>query len=184
MWLFTPADTGRYLETTGQIAITVNKATPTGPPGYTTVTAGGKTLADVSLTAHESWPAGTVAWKLPADTAVQANTAYEWVFTPADSDNYNTPEASPPYAVSTGGSSGGGGDGSSSPSVSVPASLDHGGAKLSASGIAKTDEAEDTGLTVRLPDGAVELDEAALESIASGKNVTVSVQQAKLTDAQ
>lgn len=56
--------------------------------------------------------------------------------------------------------------------------------KLPASVIAKTEEAEDTGLTVRLPDGAVELDEAALESIASGKTVTVSVQQAKLTDAQ
>nr|WP_253292665.1 S-layer homology domain-containing protein [Intestinimonas sp. MSJ-38] len=55
---------------------------------------------------------------------------------------------------------------------------------MPASVIAKTEEAEDTGLTVRLPDGAVELDEAALESIASGKTVTVSVQQAKLTDAQ
>ena len=56
--------------------------------------------------------------------------------------------------------------------------------KLPASVIAKTEEAEDTGLTVRLPDGAVELDEAALESIATGKTLTVSVQQAKLTDAQ
>lgn len=56
--------------------------------------------------------------------------------------------------------------------------------KLPASVIAKTEETEDTGLTVRLPDGAVELDEAALESIASGKTVTVSAQQAKLTDAQ
>ena len=56
--------------------------------------------------------------------------------------------------------------------------------KLPASVIAKTEEAEDTGLTIRLPDCAVELDEAALESIASGKTVTVSVQQAKLTDAQ
>lgn len=56
--------------------------------------------------------------------------------------------------------------------------------KLPASVIAKTEEAEGTGLTIRLPDGAVELDETALESIASGKTVTVSVQQAKLTDAQ
>ena len=56
--------------------------------------------------------------------------------------------------------------------------------KLPASVIAKTEDAEDTGLTIRLPDGAVELDEAALESIASGKTLTVSVQQAKLTDAQ
>ena len=56
--------------------------------------------------------------------------------------------------------------------------------KLPASVIAKTEDAEDTGLTVRLPDGAVELDEAALESIATGKTLTVSVQQAKLTNAQ
>ena len=56
--------------------------------------------------------------------------------------------------------------------------------KLPASVIAKTEDAEDTGLTIRLPDGAVGLDEAALESIASGKTVTVSVQQANLTDAQ
>ena len=56
--------------------------------------------------------------------------------------------------------------------------------KLPASIIAKTEDAEDTRLTIRLPDGAVELDEAALESIASGKTVTVSVQQAKLTNAQ
>ena len=56
--------------------------------------------------------------------------------------------------------------------------------KLPASVIAKTEDAEDTGLTIRLPDGAVELDEAALESIATGKTLTVSVQQAKLTNAQ
>ena len=56
--------------------------------------------------------------------------------------------------------------------------------KLPASVIAKTEDAEDTGLTIRLPDGAVELDEAALESIATGKTVTVSVQQAKLTNTQ
>lgn len=56
--------------------------------------------------------------------------------------------------------------------------------KLPASVIAKTEDAEDTGLTIRLPDGAVELDEAALESIATGKTLTVSVQQANLTDAQ
>ena len=56
--------------------------------------------------------------------------------------------------------------------------------KLPASVIAKTEDAEDTGLTIRLPDGAVELDEAALESIATGKTLTVSVQQAKLTNTQ
>ena len=129
---------------------------------------------------------------------------------------------------SGGGSSSGGGGDSSTPSVSVPVSSDHGGTKLSAtisgstatvsvsgkeidkviadgansvtvdlsglskvdsvklpaSVIAKTEDAEDTGLTIRLPDGAVGLDEAALESIATGKTLTVSVQQAKLTNAQ
>ena len=142
-------------------------------------------------------------------------------------DNYEITYVPGTLTVSDRPSSGGGG-GSSTPSVSVPVSSDHGGTKLSAtisgstatvsvsgkeidkviadgaksvtvdlsglskvdsvklpaSVIAKTEEAEDTGLTIRLPDCAVELDEAALESIASGKTVTVSVQQAKLTDAQ
>ena len=91
-WIFTPTNSGKYAVATGKVTITVNKATPTGKPEYTAITTSGKKLSDASLTQAEtsfSVP-GTVAWKLPADTEVTANTAYEWVFTPNDTDNYNT----------------------------------------------------------------------------------------------
>ena len=91
-WMFTPTNSGKYAVATGKVTITVNKATPTGKPEYTAITTSGKKLSDASLTQTEtsfSVP-GTVAWKLPADTEVTANTAYEWVFTPNDTDNYNS----------------------------------------------------------------------------------------------
>ena len=91
-WIFTPTNSGQYAVATGKVTITVNKATPTGKPEYTAITTSGKKLSDASLTQTEtsfSVP-GTVAWKLPADTEVTANTAYEWVFTPNDTDNYNS----------------------------------------------------------------------------------------------
>lgn len=91
-WIFTPINSGKYAVATGKVTITVNKATPTGKPEYTAITTSGKKLSDASLTQTEtsfSVP-GTVAWKLPADTEVTANTAYEWVFTPNDTDNYNS----------------------------------------------------------------------------------------------
>lgn len=53
-WNFTPEDTGRYLVATGTSIITVTKATPTGAPGYTPITASGKTLADAALTAEDT----------------------------------------------------------------------------------------------------------------------------------
>ena len=89
-WVFTPKDKNTYATVHGETNITVNKATPTGKPEYTAITTSGKKLSDASLTQAEtsfSVP-GTVAWKLPADTEVTANTAYEWVFTPNDTDNY------------------------------------------------------------------------------------------------
>lgn len=90
-WVFTPKDKNTYATVHGETNITVNKAAPTGTPKYTAITTSGKKLSDASLTQTEtsfSVP-GTVAWKLPADTEVTANTAYEWVFTPNDTDNYN-----------------------------------------------------------------------------------------------
>lgn len=92
IWVFTPKDKNTYATVHGETNITVNKATPTGKPEYTAITTSGKKLSDASLTQTEtsfSVP-GTVAWKLPADTEVTANTAYEWVFTPNDTDNYNS----------------------------------------------------------------------------------------------
>ena len=37
---------------------------------------------------------GTVTWELDDTTAIEANTAYKWIFTPADTDNYTTLEGS------------------------------------------------------------------------------------------
>lgn len=109
-WIFTPTNSGNYAVATGKVTITVNKATPTGKPEYTAITTSGKKLSDASLTQTEtsfSVP-GTVAWKLPADTEVTANTAYECVFTPNDTDNYNplTGTITLWHKSSSGGSSG------------------------------------------------------------------------------
>ena len=59
-WTFTPDDTMHYLSASNTIHFSVDKATPTGAPTYTAITAGGKTLADAALTANASWPSGTV----------------------------------------------------------------------------------------------------------------------------
>ena len=102
-----------YLSASNTIHFSVDKATPTGAPTYTAITAGGKTLADAALTANASWPSGTVQWvdkdgkPLPASTQVQANTEYTWSFTPADTANYNGATGSVTlYAVSSGGGGG------------------------------------------------------------------------------
>ena len=113
-WTFTPDDTMHYLSASNTIHFSVDKATPTGAPTYTAITAGGKTLADAALTANASWPSGTVQWvdkdgkPLPAATQVKANTEYTWSFTPADAANYNGATGSVTlYAVTSGGSSSG-----------------------------------------------------------------------------
>ena len=230
-WRFTPADGDTYAETTGTVSVTVNKATPAGNPKYTAITTSGKKLSDAALAVSDKWPEGTVKWvdkdgkELPADTEVKANTAYTWVFTPNDTENYNTATGKLTlYSVSTGG--GGGGGAAAAPSVTVPVSsakstvtvdasvsgstagisisdrqiesvtsdggsvtVDVSGlknvdsAKLPSSVIGKTEQAG-AGLTVALPTGSVALDAKALESIGTGKDVTVSVQQTTLTDAQ
>ncbi|MDE6259817.1 MAG: S-layer homology domain-containing protein [Oscillospiraceae bacterium] len=87
--IFTPNDAVMYAEVEGTVTVTINKATPTGAPKYTAISASGKTLVDAALTAPDGWPAGTLAWELPTDTGVTANTAYQWTFTP-DNANYNT----------------------------------------------------------------------------------------------
>ena len=95
--------------TSWYFVISITKGTPTGAPNYTKITTGGKTLADAALTTEGgtfSVP-GTVKWELSEDTVVKANTAYKWVFTPADAVNYTTLTSEIElYHVSSGGSSG------------------------------------------------------------------------------
>ena len=94
-WKFVPEDTAVYATATGTVTIKVNKATLTGAPTYTIITAGGKKLSDAALAANDKWPAGTLAWvddkgnALQNDTEVKANTTYQWLFTP-ENDNYDT----------------------------------------------------------------------------------------------
>lgn len=89
--VFTPTDSG-YMPVEVTIQVTIQKATPTGAPKYTAITTSGKTLADAGLTTLGSTFSvpGTAAWEQAATTWVQANTAYRWIFTPADSHNYNS----------------------------------------------------------------------------------------------
>lgn len=69
----------------------LKKATPSGAPQYIKISESGKTLADAKLKAGGMQPAGgSIKWLLPDGTEVQANTFYEWRYTPADSDNYET----------------------------------------------------------------------------------------------
>ena len=89
-WTFAPDDTDLYQTVSGTAEIVVERATPTGRPSYQTSLKAGQTLADAKLSVSGgtfSVP-GTVAWKLPADTVITAYTAYQWVFTPKDTNNY------------------------------------------------------------------------------------------------
>lgn len=127
-WKFTPTDADTYTEADGTVTITVNKATPTGDPIYTRITAANKTLKDAALKPNTSWPNGTIQWvdkdgkELPAATQVQANTEYTWSFTPADTANYNGATGSVTlYAVSSGGGGGGGSSSASKTSTTTNA---------------------------------------------------------------
>ena len=95
-WRFIPDDTEKYVEVTGTATVKVNRAKTTGEPGYTGITADGKTLADANLTLTGSTlnpSAGTLEWVdaagnvLPGDTAVEPNERYTWRFTPTN-ENY------------------------------------------------------------------------------------------------
>ena len=241
-WIFTPTDHVTYTEVKGKAEISVSKATPVGEPVYTKITAAGKTVTAAALAVNPNWPAGTVKWvdadgkQLDDSTEVKVNTAYQWLFTPTDTNNYNTATGTIVlYTVSSsgGGSTGGGaagGDtsGGGSSAIAVPVSSGNGDTSISAtvegttatiaadgeqidkvisdgaksveidvSGlsdvdtvklptdiISKANEAKSTTLTIKLADGTVELSQKALKTIASGEEVTISIQQATLTDAQ
>lgn len=94
-WTFIPNDGTRYQTVKGTTEIPVNKATPAGEPVYTRITAAGKTVTAAVLAVNPGWPAGTVKWvdadgkQLDDSTEVKVNTAYRWLFTPTDTNNYN-----------------------------------------------------------------------------------------------
>ena len=95
---------------------TVAKAKPEGKPNYKKITSAGKTLADADLNAEAGAfnTEGNVTWvqedgtALAASTVVAANKYYKWLFTPSDTDNYETLTGTIKlYSKSSGGGGGG-----------------------------------------------------------------------------
>ena len=138
-WTFIPNDGTRYQTVKGTTEIPVNKATPAGEPVYTRITAAGKTVTAAALAVNPGWPAGTVKWvdadgkKLDDSTEVKVNTAYHWLFTPTDTNNYNEATGTIVlYPVSSGGGSTGGSGtssgGTSSGTTDKPGETDKPGA--------------------------------------------------------
>lgn len=84
---------------TKSAVLKIKKAVPTGTPKYTEITSSDKTLADAAITttgADFSVP-GTVIWvaddgvtPLAGTTDILSNNYYKWLFTPTDTDNYET----------------------------------------------------------------------------------------------
>ena len=128
-WVFTPADGAKYAGATGTVTVTVDRAKVTGAPKYTAITQSGKTVSDAAITVVGGTfsRTGSVKWvdnagnALPADTEVKQGTAYKWLFTPADTQNYHTLSGEIVlWAAASNGGSGGSG-GSSSGGSSAPA---------------------------------------------------------------
>lgn len=88
--VFTPDKTDEYETVQDTISVTINKAKPAGTPTYTKVTESGKTLADANLTVGTITPEGTIKWVADNGTEVEKNKAYGWLFTPVDTDNYES----------------------------------------------------------------------------------------------
>ena len=130
--VFTPSDESTYEVSEADVNVTIQKATPTGAPKYATILKSGRTLADASLAVEGGTfsTMGSVKWVDPSGsnlvdtTTVTANTSYRWLFTPADTANYNTLSGAVVlYTVSNGGdsddSSGSGGGSSSGSSTTI-----------------------------------------------------------------
>ena len=105
----TAAGKGNY-DGTVDFTWNLKKAKPTGDPSYTAITGSGKTLADAKLALGAIQPAGgTIRWVLAENTAVQANTRYEWEYIPPDETNYEKLTGSIElWHQEQGGSTGGG----------------------------------------------------------------------------
>ena len=93
--------------TSSPVEITITRATPTGEPAYTKITASGKTLADAALGIGTITPAGgTIAWDDPTTTEVVANKSYGWTYTPADTNYDKLTGTIKLWSKSSGGGSG------------------------------------------------------------------------------
>ena len=89
--VFKPTDSTAYAEAETELTLTIQRAKVTGTPSWVEISESGKTLADAKLGMGTLQPTGGIlAWSLPENTIVQANTSYEWTYTPADPANYET----------------------------------------------------------------------------------------------
>ena len=117
--VFRPTDSNTYADAETELTLTIQKAKVTGTPSWTEIQSSGMTLADAKLGMGTLLPTGgTLAWTLPENTVVQANTSYEWTYTPADAANYETLTGS--VTLLHRSYSGGSWSGSSTYPVSVP----------------------------------------------------------------
>ncbi len=117
----------------------ISKAKPTGKPNVRMITEAGKTLADANLTTEASslsvegsvqWVADDGVTPLDNATIVEADKYYMWLFTPTDTNNYETLTGTVRlYSVSTGG-----GGGTTRYSVSFET---NGGSKISSERVKK-----------------------------------------------
>ena len=111
-WVFTPEDTGEYMELAGTVNITVAKATPEveAPRADAAVYHPSNTLGSVGLAGGSAtWTVsgsavtveGTWGWKDPLAIPEAGNRSYTAVFTPEGKDaaNYNTVECTVAVAV-------------------------------------------------------------------------------------
>ncbi len=109
-WVFTPEDTGEYMELTGTVNITVAEAAPEveAPKADEVTYHPSTTLGNVGLTGGSAtWTAGgstvtvegTWAWKDTQTVPEAGNCGYTAVFTPKDAANYKTVECTVAVAV-------------------------------------------------------------------------------------
>ena len=166
--VFTPAEADVYAIAKDTIQVTINKATPSGTPEYTSITTSDRTLADAELRVGTITPEGTIAWNDDNATVVEANKAYGWTFTPNDTANYETLTGNiTPYVVSS-SSSGGGHSSRTSYAVSSTAA-DNG----AISSNVKTARKGDTVTITVQPESGYKLDKLTVTD-ANGNALTVT----------
>lgn len=159
-WLFTPTDTANYNGATGTIVL------------YS-VSSGGGSTGGSGTTKDDTAGGGTQTITVPVssdhgDMKMEATVKGRAATVSVDSNQIDQVIADGAKIVTVDLSGLEGVD-----SVILPVEI-----------VSKTNAAKRTGLTVNLPDGAIALDQKALKTIASGEDVTISIQQAELTDAQ
>lgn len=151
------------------IVFSIIRATPTGEPSYTPISTSGKALADAALRIGTISPAeGTIKWDMEDATEVTQGTAYQWTFTPTDTDHYETLTGSIVLWPNSGSSGNHGSSGSTTYAVSVDRA-EHGSVSVSPTRASR-------GSTVTItatPDDGYELDSLTVTD-ANGSRITLT----------